>query len=92
MYTVFQHISASTFSLHFYSVSAIQVPSQRQQVVTTVTTVGIFKLMLLGWTLQIKSDDVILSDLKHTCISDWTTKSAIWALFSIEVNVYKITE
>ena len=49
-----------TFSFGFYSVSAIQVPLQRQQQVTAVTTVAIFELLLLGRIARgNKSDNVI---------------------------------
>ena len=38
----------SAFSFSFYSISAIQVPLQRQQQATAVITVAIFELSLLG--------------------------------------------
>jgi len=48
------------FSCGFYSISAIQVPLQRQQVVTAAITVAIFELLLLGRiTWNNKNDNVI---------------------------------
>ena len=62
------------FLSHFYSASTIQVPLQQQQVPTTVTTVVIFELLLLGHSAQSHN---VICHISNAHASDWLKKCEI---------------
>ena len=74
----------AAFSFGFYSISAIQVPLQRQQQATAVITVAIFELLLLGWIARSNKSDNVIRQVWNVHAFDWLNKCAI--------TVYKINK